>query len=379
MFNQFEDLYVFDAIDGSPLPPFRFLRGARYPSGLRTNNFGWRGADLPLNKPPRTVRVGFVGASTTIGPHAEPFSYPDLVGFWLNQWGRLRTPPVRFEIMNTAREGTSSHSFQAIVQQELAPLDPDFVVYYEGANQFWPATFVMGRLPPRPKESGVRRSAMLTHSALAIRIENVLRKGTIAGTEPMKPPLVVNWPADLDEQDPSLEDSRLPSDLPIILADLDIIRRTLEGTGGQLVMSSFNWLVYPGMVVDPVRDADLFTYLNTSFWPFSYAHMRRYLDFQNRVFRKYSDVHHLDFIDVSSVYPRDPRLFEDAIHMTHAGIRLQAWIIFNGLVPTIHRGLAAGTLPRGDRIPRTAHAAFNQGRQLIPMSEIRSACDSGKP
>src|SRR5262249_6213425 len=118
-FDRFEDVFVFDPVDGSDLPTFRFLQHAVYPSSLRTNVFGGRGADLALEKRPRTLRIAFVGASTTVGPHAEPYSYPEIVGFWLNRWAASTGLAVSFEVVNAGREGLTSRSFQAIVRQEL--------------------------------------------------------------------------------------------------------------------------------------------------------------------------------------------------------------------------------------------------------------------
>jgi hypothetical protein len=371
-FDRFEDLYVFNAIDGSDWPTFRFLQHATYPSGLVTNGFGWRGPDIAVNKPPHTIRLAFVGASTTVSPHAEPYSYPELAGFWLNKWAASRGLEVSIEVINAGREALTSRSFQAIVRQELVPVEPDLVVYYEGSNQFWPNDFLSTPVPRLSRTLGMIRG-MVSYSALANRIIYVVRKSTESGSEPAKPRLTVNWPRDLDELDPNLHDPRLPIALPTILNDLEIIKRTLEENGGELVMTSFAWLVYPGMALDPARDADLFAYLNTTFWPFTYAHMRRFLDFQTRVFRKYASVNHLDFIDVASAYPRDPRLFDDAIHMTHAGIRLQAWITFNGLVPTIERQLASRQLPRPATHRLVTHPAF-AGRRLVSKSDVRGTC-----
>ncbi len=70
------------------------------------------------------------------------------------------------------------------------------------------------------------------------------------------------------------------------------------------------------------------------------------------------------------LYPRDPRLFDDAIHMTHAGIRLQAWIVFNGLVPIIERRLAAHEWPR----PATLHlVATSRVQRPSPRSDRAGA------
>jgi hypothetical protein len=203
-----------------------------------------------------------------------------------------------------------------------------------------------------------------------------VRKSTALGSEPVKPSLTVAWPSDLDEHDPDLADPRLPVALPTILADLDTIRRALDEDGARLAVTSFVWLVYPGMKLDSARDADVLSYLNATFWPFSYAHMRRFLDFQARVFRKYAALHDLDFIDLASTYPRDPRLFDDAIHFTRAGIRLQAWIAFNGIVPIAERKLVSHEWPRPDRRSLHQHPAF-AGRRLVSLDEVRHACHGG--
>jgi hypothetical protein len=373
IFNRLNDMFVFDPTDGTDAPTYRFLRNAAYPSGLRTNSYGWRGPDVALNKPANTIRLAFVGASTTVGPHGEPYSYPEIVGVWLNRWARAHHTDVSFDIVNAGREGVNSRSIQAIVRQELTPVEPDLVLYYEGANQFWPADFIWTVLPPKSSLSGPKPSGMASYSAIARRVDAVVRHAVQPGSEPSKPHIFVDWPHDLDEHDPDLTHPHLPIELPHILSDLEVIRREVSEQGGTFVMTSFVWLVHPGLMLDPSRDAFLFDYLNTKYWPFSYAHMRRLLDFQTQAFRKYATVHDLDFIDVAAAYPRDPRLFDDAIHMTHAGIRMQAWIVFNGLVPIVERKLASHEWPRPDRHTLLKHPAFGE-RHLVSNQEFRDAC-----
>ena len=373
LFRHFDDLYVFDPPDGSDAPRFRFLRSATYQSGLQTNTFGWRGPDIPLNKPPRTIRLAFVGASTTVGMHAEPYSYPELVNVWLNRWADARHLGVSFESINAGREGVNSWSIQAIVKQELSPVEPDLVVYYEGANQFWPLDFVSTTLPPRSRVSGPQPGTFSSYSAIARRVESAVTGAIAPGSEPPKPHLAIQWPPDLDEHDPDLTNSHLPYETQHVLGDLDLIRHTLEDDCSRLAIASFVWLVHQGLVLDPVRDALVFSYLNTTYWPFSYAHMRRFLDFQTRAFRKYASVHDLDFVDVAGLYPQDPRLFGDAIHMTRPGIRLQAWIVFNGLVPIIERRLASHEWPQPAKNILAHHPAFS-GRRLVSRSEVLAAC-----
>src|SRR5262249_10631625 len=136
------DIFTFDPPSHTEYPRYRFPPGQRLPSGLVSNNFGWRGAPISLNRPPRTIRIAFVGASTTVNPHYFPASYPEHVGAFLNAWSRRQNLDVNFEIINAGREGLDSTDFTRIVADEIVPADPDLVVYYEGANQFWPVEFV---------------------------------------------------------------------------------------------------------------------------------------------------------------------------------------------------------------------------------------------
>jgi hypothetical protein len=232
----------------------------------------------------------------------------------------------------------------------------------------------MTEVKPRSSSGELEQKGLTSYSAVGRRIQSAVRKATEPGSEPPKPPLDVRWPADLDERDPDLADPRLPIQLPQLLRDVDVARGEVAHEDGALVLTSVAWLVYPGMVLDPDREASVLSLLNTSYWPFTYAHIRRYLDFKTRVFRKYAAVHGLDFVEAGALFPRDPRLFADTIHMTRAGLHLQAWMVFNGLVPIIERRLASHEWPRPARRRLSKHPAFPGRRRLVPMTDVRAAC-----
>src|SRR5262249_37205188 len=153
--------------------------------------------------PPATIRIAFVGASTTIDPHGDRFSYPEYVGRWLNEWSASRRLRVSFEAINAGREGISSESLAAIVATELVPVRPDLVVYYEGSNHFWPGDFISQELPPRPAQVAKNPSTIERYSALAVDVRSVW-DGFREGREPEKPAVRVDWPVSLDEMDPPL-------------------------------------------------------------------------------------------------------------------------------------------------------------------------------
>jgi hypothetical protein len=156
---------------------------------------------------------------------------------------------------------------------------------------------------------------------------------------------------------------------------MDRMRAQLARYGGSYVPLSFVWMVHPGLVLDSQRDAGIYTFLNVTLWPFSYAHIRRYADFQNRAFRKYAATRDLPFVDLAAVYPQDPRLFLDAIHMSPAGIKLKAWLVFQQLLPEVERRLADGRLPVPDAGGRMTHPAFSTGPpRLVRLESIRQSC-----
>ena len=391
-------IYVYDPPDGEARPPYRFMPNASTPIGLVTNAFGFRGAPVPVERRPRTVRIAFIGASTTVGNHYYPWSYPDFVGHWLNQWAAARKLDVTFEVLNAGRESISSTDNVAIVRDEVMPLQPDLLVYYEGANQFNLRTLqgeAPGRsqrspllkgdacpgkpvpLAPSPTQSSVPAGKGpdaspppavpqtswledLSYDVAILRRVLALTRAqqkAEGGGEPAKPAYTLDWPAGLDENDPDIGRADLPINLPIILHDLDAIDAMARADGAELVLASFIWLVRDGMVLDPIRHRSILDYLNQGYAPYSYADLARMAAFENRVFAKYAKAHGLSFLDVAGQMPFDPDLFIDAIHNSRAGERVRAWIFFQGLVPIVERHLKAGdwprTLPRAKRPPPT--------------------------
>lgn len=348
-------LYLYDPPDGQPAPPYRYLPNATLPNGLVTNQMGWRGAPIEDPRGDKTIRIVFVGSSTTMGMPHLPTSYPELVGYWLNRWAAAKQLPVRFEVLNTGRESIVSTDTAAVVRNEVVPLRPDLVIYYEGGNQFYPNS-VVEEVPKRPaKPLQPPENAASTwlqtaskYSALMARVRAAiaLAGSSQDGREWPKPPYTVNWPEGLDEQNPDLNHPELPVSLNVIQHDLDRIRGDLAKVGSDFALSSFLWMVKDGMVLDPVRHKYILEQLNVGYYPFRYELMERLAQFQNRLLAKYAKAHGITFIDAARYVPLDPDLFIDAVHTTFAGMRLQAWIVFNLLVPTVEKHLADHSWPR---------------------------------
>jgi hypothetical protein len=347
-------LWLYDPPDGAARPPYRYLPEATLPNGLVTNQMGWRGPPIETPRGDRTIRIVFVGSSTTLGAPHLPFSYPEMVGFWLNRWAQSKKLPVHFEVLNAGRESIVSTDNEAVVRNEILPLRPDLVVYYEGGNQFelnsiakQVAKDVKPPAPVAPTGSSWLQQAA-RYSALVARIRAAVGlAGTKSdGGESPKPSYRLEWPAGLDEQDPDLAYPKLPVNLNTIQHDLDQMRTELATAGSDFAVSSFLWMVKDGMVLDPVRHKYILDQLNIGYFPYRYRDLERLSNFQNRFLAKYARAHGIPFIDTARYMPLEPDLFVDAVHTNYAGIRLQGWVTFNQLLPVVEKHIADGSWPR---------------------------------
>lgn len=373
------DFHYFAPANGRSAPTYRPLQNIRRPAWMVSNSFGWRGPDVPVNKPPNTIRLAFVGASTTLSGYGLPFSHPEYIGHWLNRWAQRGGLSVRFEVINAGRTGIDSSSIAAVVRDEVAPLEPDLVVYYEGANQFWPGSVLdlPNGVNPPPASTFPPPTWPERYSGLARRLVTAWNPvDGRSGLEPVKPLTPTRWPEGLDLSDPDLNRPDLPTNLSAILSDLDSMRAALTPSGGEFAVSSFIWLVHDGLRLDPDRHQTIYRYLNGTYWPTTYAVMRELADFQNTVFRKYSAQNHLPFFDVAATFPQEPDLFGDAIHMGSAGLRLQGWIYLQQLIPMLEERIRAGTLPRPMVTRRSRHPAFDVDAGLVSRDEILASCST---
>ncbi|MEM7347945.1 MAG: hypothetical protein AAF485_27245 [Chloroflexota bacterium] len=370
------DVELFEASWDTTFPRFRYPPNTTLPSGITTNQFGWRGPLVRVNKPKNTIRIACVGASTTVSGHTFPFSYPELLEHWLNLWSEESGLDVKFEVLNLGREGLTSHDIEAVVRYEALPMEIDYLIYYEGSNQFdprsmvtFPADVTYGQ-PPKgvaPNFDNIESTDkslldyLAEYSALADRVRSIVEISSFTGLEPPKPKQTLNFPEGINEFQPKREFLGSALALNKILGNLDAIKQDVDKQDVRMFVSTFDWFVYEGMVLDPDRHRNLYGYINRVYWPVSYANMRRMADFQNRVFTTWAASNQVDVIDVAGQMPRQPDLYDDAIHNTPLGIRARAWINFETLVPILLEDIEQGKLPRSDEDFVVKHPYIDKG------------------
>ncbi|MBF0188833.1 MAG: hypothetical protein HQL50_13000, partial [Magnetococcales bacterium] len=327
--------YVFDPGSEVTAPRYRLFpndpraENSLENEGFVTNNYGYRGPDLSLRKGANVIRLAFLGGSTTVSSSSKSYSWPEYTTFYFNRWAESKGLDVQFEVVNTAREAFKSWEMAQVVSQELLPLRPDLVLYMEGANQFFLAFHDLLEFQNPVKKyfalkykftvenAILHRKGIFAYSVLAKRIAMLqVDTSSRALKESNKPDYTLNFPASVNERKPDVDNPDLPLDLPRIIGDLDHIKEALQGIGATFAVSSFIWLAEEGMTLQAPQHRAIHWYLNGSdmTWPLRYGDLKRLSDFQNRVFKAYTEAHSLPFVDVAREYPLDPDLFDDGIH-----------------------------------------------------------------
>lgn len=99
---------------------------------VRTNSLGFRGPEIAQPKPAHTVRLGFLGASTT---WCAEVSSNDAVWTSIVTAGMAREySGVQFDQVNGGVPGYGVKSSLKNLQHRVAPLQPDVIVIYHAAN-----------------------------------------------------------------------------------------------------------------------------------------------------------------------------------------------------------------------------------------------------
>ncbi len=171
---------------------------------------------------------------------------------------------MHFRGAERARESTVSTDNVAVVKNEVAPLRPDLVVYYEGGNQFElnfdrrqgarrksaarqapPATAAPGWLQAATRYSAIARPRLFFRAAVGMTGP---RRTAANGPSPTTS---LQWPRGYSELDPDLAYPRLPVNLNLIQRDLDAMRTAVQHVGSDFAVSSFLWMVKDGTGARP--------------------------------------------------------------------------------------------------------------------------------
>jgi len=122
-----EDLYTIDRRIGLRVPIANLHSGH-----IQTNSLGFRGPEIAVPKPAGTVRIAFLGASTTWCGEVSSNEkvWPHLVAAQL----RHAYPKAAIDYVNAGVPGYTVESSIANLRHRVAPLQPDVIVIYHATN-----------------------------------------------------------------------------------------------------------------------------------------------------------------------------------------------------------------------------------------------------
>lgn len=123
----YDQLYYTD-----PALNLRVLKAGARVGAIGINALGFRGPEIPREKPERRIRIGFIGASTTYCAEvsSDAATWPHIVTEMLRQ----RYPGLEFDYVNGGVPGYRIESSLTNLRHRLTPLRPDVLVIYHATN-----------------------------------------------------------------------------------------------------------------------------------------------------------------------------------------------------------------------------------------------------
>jgi len=284
-----------------------------------SNSFGFRGEDFPFAKPPGTIRIVCLGASTTEGSGYDNETYP----YYLQQELRQLYPDKNIEAINAGHHAYKARDNLALLEQYILPLDPDLIIFYEASNDLNFTEF-SGDLETVPcwregtcwlsgKPWGYRD--LYLNSALFRMLDDRLG-GTAA------PPPMVH----------SFDDTGTK---PGAVQYADTLRRiavAAKSANTTLVFASFVTVAHEGLQVDPGEYPYLFDQVYRTYYPLTPGEMGRVYAYYNNQSRQVAVENNLAWYDLALEFPRHPQYFPaDYIHLSPEGNRLFARLLVQHL------------------------------------------------
>jgi lysophospholipase L1-like esterase len=304
-----EDTYTVDAKSGLRIP----VPGGSF-GGIHINSLGFRSPELEVPKSASTVRIAFLGSSTTYC--AEVSSNENTWPYLVAQKLQARWPDVTVDYINAGVPGYSLESSVLNLKSRVAPLDPDVIVIYEGHNDLSGNSFhlaVKEGLVSKPTEQNlswpakysllwylVEKNLLIMSKQLTAReVEGKLRFDKEALTAPFR----------RDLKDLVQASKRVAS--LVVLVTFSTQLRSDQTTGQQTRAAATSLYYMPYMSINGLIEA--------------------YASYNQVVRQVAEETGSLIITDENSI-PGDAQHFVDSIHFTDKGSRFMSERVAHALL-----------------------------------------------
>lgn len=278
---------------------------------ISVNSLGFRGPEIERPKPPRRVRVAFLGASTTFCAEASSFAatWPELVVAGL----RADAPDLEFDAVNGGAGGLTARESTINLEQRIAPLDPDVVIYYEATNDLTHDTRVLaiarGLYEAEESDHSPIGDYWLTYYLVEKNLRQVLHARH--GAEEL-----------LHFDPPEL--SRAFEE------QLGVLVRAAQARVSVVALVTFSIRVRPEQTPEVQRAAAASALYYMPFLDVA-GLLAGYAEY-NRVIRTVAQASGAILIQGEDSIPGDAEHFADTVHMRDPGLKIQAQRVLRGLL-----------------------------------------------
>ncbi|MGB1110249.1 MAG: SGNH/GDSL hydrolase family protein [Gammaproteobacteria bacterium] len=273
---------------------------------IRINSLGFRGEEIPRDKPDNTLRIAFLGASTTYCAEVSgnDMTWPALVTEQLKE----RFPGRGFDYINGGVPGYSVASSIKNLKHRVAPLKPDVVVIYHATNDLAYETRQLAAnagIYEIPKQAG--RSWLARQSLLWELVEKNLAI------------MAAQHSADSEAARLDFKPEQVGGEFG---GDLDQLVKEAKQVAGRVILVTFAHQLRPEQSAEVQAKAAASALYYMPFMTPD-ALLRGYQRFNN-IIRETAEGNHILLVDGEDAIPGDNEHFNDAVHFKDAGSQAQA-------------------------------------------------------
>jgi lysophospholipase L1-like esterase len=299
-----DPMLVYDEAAGIYVPrPGYEVRGANI--HIKINSLGFRGDELAPVKPPRTVRIACLGASTTFC--AEASSNHTTWPHRLQEKLQAAYPDVKIEVVNAAVGGYVAADNVKALHYRVLPLDPDLVIYYEANNEIVKDTRALAARegilvttgPPPLVAALSRYSLMFDLAYKNLKIAAGARATSARAIDRVPPDLPNHFLGEIDTMRAELASRQVP----LMLSTFLVKYRRNQDRRTQIANADVAFYYMPWMSIDGMLDA---------------------MDVYNAAILRYAREHGLPAVDDRDAVPPDPEHYSDCMHFRDAGAEAMA-------------------------------------------------------
>ena len=286
------------------------------------NSFGFRGAEIQLEKPDSLFRIVCLGGSTTYSAYIgdDNKAYPFLV----EQKLKLQYDYKNIEVINAGVPGYNSWESLINLQFKVLDLNPDMIIVYHGTNdvhpRFIPPQYYRGDNSGRRKQWEYPQISIYDRSALLRFLRRHMGITTQVGLETMITPVFKEGPVDQFTNTKTLEQNP-----PIYFErNLRNMVAIAEAHGVKAVLATWAYTPLKG------------DYASTS-------HYIKGFQEGNELIKTLGIELDIPVYDFAAEMPQDLEYWEDGRHVSYKGVDLKAelfakFIHENQFIPSQNTG-----------------------------------------